>query len=175
MAFCVVPTLFFGPQHLPDEDARSGLLTEIILLAAQLLWRESACQDGSFPVTHDVYLKLYQLSRPDLSRLWQALLFDEVQDAKPLTETVPMLKPLQLFNAEQCEGLPTEVAASLEKPPTVDEDGILSPDVMDRVIRMFNATGVKHPDAASSRAYYRPLTDKIVMPVAEQFFTEADC
>lgn len=25
-------------------------------------------------------------------------------DGKPLMETVPMLKPLQLFNAEQCEG-----------------------------------------------------------------------
>ncbi|EPJ9456271.1 ArdC family protein, partial [Pluralibacter gergoviae] len=84
-------------------------------------------------------------------------------------------KPLQLFNAEQCEGLPAEVAASPEQPPTVDEDGILSPDVMNRVIRMFNATGVKHRMLPQNRAYYRPLTDEIVMPVAEQFFTEADC
>ncbi|EAX5773561.1 DUF1738 domain-containing protein, partial [Salmonella enterica] len=96
-------------------------------------------------------------------------------DGKPLMETVPMLKPLQLFNAEQCEGLPAEVAASPEQPPTVDEDGILSPDVMNRVIRMFNATGVKHRMLPQNRAYYRPLTDEIVMPVAEQFFTEADC
>jgi len=96
-------------------------------------------------------------------------------DGKPLMETVPMLKPLQLFNAEQCEGLPAEVAASPEQPPTVDEDGILCPDVMNRVIRMFNATGVKHRMLPQNRAYYRPLTDEIVMPVAEQFFTEADC
>ncbi|WP_080707958.1 MULTISPECIES: ArdC-like ssDNA-binding domain-containing protein [Erwiniaceae] len=95
-------------------------------------------------------------------------------DGKPLTETVPMLKPLQLFNAEQCEGLPAEVAASPEQPPAVDEDGILSPDVMDRVVRMFNATGVKHRTLPQNRAYYRPLTDEIVMPVAGQFFTEAD-
>ncbi|VTP78172.1 DNA primase TraC [Leclercia adecarboxylata] len=90
-------------------------------------------------------------------------------DGKPLMETVPMLKPLQLFNAEQCEGLPAEVAASPEQPPTVDEDGILCPDVMNRVIRMFNATGVKHRMLPQNRAYYRPLTDEIVMPVAEQF------
>lgn len=96
-------------------------------------------------------------------------------DGKPLIETVPMLKPLQLFNAEQCEGLPAEVAASPEQPPTVDEDGILCPDVMNRVIRMFNATGVKHRMLPQNRAYYRPLTDEIVMPMAEQFFTEADC
>lgn len=63
-----------GLQHLPEEDARSGLSHDKILAAAQLLWRESARQDGIFPVTHDVYLKLYQLSQPDLSRRWQTVL-----------------------------------------------------------------------------------------------------
>ncbi|WP_392587950.1 UvrD-helicase domain-containing protein [Serratia ureilytica] len=78
----------FGPQHLPDEDARSGLSSEKILAAAQLLWRESARQDGTFPVTHDVYLKLYQLSQPDLSKRWQTLLFDEAQDANPVIQSL---------------------------------------------------------------------------------------
>ncbi|MGP0837903.1 UvrD-helicase domain-containing protein, partial [Serratia sp. CY85251] len=77
-----------GPQHLPDEEARSGLSADKILAAAQLLWRESARQDGTFPVTHDVYLKLYQLSKPDLSRRWQTLLFDEGQDANPVTQSL---------------------------------------------------------------------------------------
>jgi len=77
-----------GPQHLPDEDDRCGLSADRILAAAQLLWRESARQDGSFPVTHDVYLKLYQLSQPDLSRRWQTLLFDEAQDANPVTQSL---------------------------------------------------------------------------------------
>ncbi|PNO64526.1 UvrD-helicase domain-containing protein [Serratia marcescens] len=77
-----------GPQHLPDEDACSGLSADKILAAAQLLWRESAGQDGTFPVTHDVYLKLYQLSQPDLSRRWQTLLFDEGQDANPVTQSL---------------------------------------------------------------------------------------
>lgn len=45
---------------------------------------------------------------------------------------------------------------------------------MDRVLRMVNATGVKHRMLPQNRAYYRPLTDEIVMPVAGQFFTEAD-
>lgn len=78
----------FGPQHLPDDDARSGLSAEKILASAQLLWRESARQDGSFPVTHDVYLKLYQLSEPDLARRWQTVLFDEGQDANPVTQAL---------------------------------------------------------------------------------------
>lgn len=78
----------FGLQHLPDEDARSGLSSEKILAAAQLLWRESVCQDGTFPVTHDVYLKLYQLSQPDFSKRWQTLLFDEAQDANPVIQSL---------------------------------------------------------------------------------------
>ncbi|MCA4825290.1 MAG: UvrD-helicase domain-containing protein [Serratia rubidaea] len=78
----------FGAQHLPDEDDRSGLSADRILVAAQQLWRESARQDGTFPVTHDVYLKLYQLSQPDLSRRWQTLLFDEAQDANPVTQSL---------------------------------------------------------------------------------------
>lgn len=78
----------FGPQHLPDDDARSGLSAEKILAAAQRLWRESARQDGTFPVTHDVYLKLYQLSHPDLSKRWQTLLFDEAQDANPVIQSL---------------------------------------------------------------------------------------
>lgn len=77
-----------GPQHLPNEEARSGLSPDKILAAAHLLWRESACQDGTFPVTHDIYLKLYQLSQPDLSRRWQTLLFDEGQDANPVTQSL---------------------------------------------------------------------------------------
>lgn len=78
----------FGLQHLPDENARSGLSAEKILAAAQLLWRESVRQDGVFPVTHDVYLKRYQLSEPNLAKRWQTVLFDEGQDANPVTQAL---------------------------------------------------------------------------------------
>ncbi|GAA3592076.1 UvrD-helicase domain-containing protein [Gibbsiella greigii] len=75
-----------GIQHLPDEDSRSGLSAEKILAAAQCLWEASIRQDGTFPVTHDVYLKLYQLSQPDFSKRWHTVLFDEGQDANPVTQ-----------------------------------------------------------------------------------------
>ncbi len=77
-----------GHPHLPEEDEHSGLSAEKILAAAQLLWRESVRQDGSFPVTHDVYLKLYQLSQPDLAKRWHTLLFDEAQDANPVIQSL---------------------------------------------------------------------------------------
>ncbi|MCX8966309.1 DUF1738 domain-containing protein [Erwinia psidii] len=96
-------------------------------------------------------------------------------DGKPLLETVPMLKPLQLFNAEQCDGLSADIAVPPEQPQTMDQDGTLCPEVMGNVVQIFNATGVKHRILPQNRAYYRSLTDEIVMPMAEQFFTEADC
>lgn len=78
----------FGHQHLPDDYARSGLSDGKILAAAQWIWHESAHQDRTFPVSHDVYLKLYQLSRPDFSTRWHTVLFDEGQDANPVTQSL---------------------------------------------------------------------------------------
>lgn len=43
---------------------------------------------GDFPVTHDTYLKLYQLSKPNLSSRYTTLLFDEAQDANPVISAI---------------------------------------------------------------------------------------
>lgn len=40
-----------------------------------------------------VYLKLYQLSPPNLSKRWQMLLFDEAQDANPVTQALVLTQP----------------------------------------------------------------------------------
>ncbi|WNK42602.1 UvrD-helicase domain-containing protein [Pantoea agglomerans] len=71
--------------HLPDEHNRGGLEPAHILGSAQVIWREMTRIDSRFPVTHDTYLKLYQLSAPDLEHKWDVILFDEAQDANPVT------------------------------------------------------------------------------------------
>jgi len=71
--------------HLPDELNLGGLEPAHILGAAQVIWREMTRIDSRFPVTHDTYLKLYQLSAPDLEHKWDVILFDEAQDANPVT------------------------------------------------------------------------------------------
>lgn len=45
-------------------------------------------RQGDFPVTHDTYLKLYQLSNPNLSSRYTTVLFDEAQDANPVTSAL---------------------------------------------------------------------------------------
>ncbi|MEN4771311.1 UvrD-helicase domain-containing protein [Duffyella gerundensis] len=74
-----------GITHLPDENDRCGLDAGKILGAVQILWCEMTRPDSRFPVTHDTYLKLFQLSTPDLSLKWDLILFDEAQDANPVT------------------------------------------------------------------------------------------
>ncbi|ARR33754.1 TPA: UvrD-helicase domain-containing protein [Escherichia coli] len=77
-----------GMQHMPPPDEMKGMSPQDALRAVQILWHEMSNPDGNFPVTHDTYLKLYQLSSPDLSRRWDTILFDEAQDANPVTSAL---------------------------------------------------------------------------------------
>ncbi|NBA95826.1 UvrD-helicase domain-containing protein [Pseudomonas sp. R5(2019)] len=53
--------------------------------AAQSIWsRMIDPQDSGMPITHDGYLKLYQLSKPDLSHRFEGVLLDEGQDVNPV-------------------------------------------------------------------------------------------
>ena len=63
---------------------------------AQRLW-EKMSGPGEFPSNHDVYLKLYVMSRPRPP--WDYLLLDEAQDANPLA--------LEFFNLAGAEGCQT--------------------------------------------------------------------
>jgi hypothetical protein len=86
-----------GLLHLPAEEDRAGIDPVKILGAAQVLWHETQRTDSSFPVTHDTYLKLYQLSMPDLAKRWDTILFDEAQDANPVTSAIVLSQPCRVI------------------------------------------------------------------------------
>ncbi|TAM56611.1 ATP-dependent helicase [bacterium] len=79
-AFLASDAFEFGPEHLPARAAQRG---DSVLNAARSLWQElDGSSSGSLPVTHDVYLKAWQLSQPVLP--WcEVVLYDEAQDATP--------------------------------------------------------------------------------------------
>lgn len=77
-----------GLQHFLDKDSRCGLSPDKILVLAQLLWCESARQGATSLVSHDVYLNLYQLSRPDLFKRWKTLMFNEEQGVSAVTQSL---------------------------------------------------------------------------------------
>lgn len=98
--------------------------------------------------------------------------FDD--EGNPLMEPRSMLKTLQLFNIQQCEGLPLEISGKSVSLMSEEEIETLSPPVVNRVIEIFNSTGVSVAFLEQNRAFYRTTTDDIVMPTSGQFYTEAD-
>ncbi|EDQ2394259.1 ATP-dependent helicase [Salmonella enterica subsp. enterica] len=74
--------------HTPGEEELSGEEQAQTLAAARQVWLMMTARRGDFPVTHDTYLKLYQLSRPHLSSRYSTILFDEAQDANPVTSAI---------------------------------------------------------------------------------------
>ncbi|TAM87292.1 ATP-dependent helicase [bacterium] len=79
-AFLASAAEAIGSEHLP---ARAAERSDSILNAARALWSElDDAGAAALPVTHDVYLKAWQLSRPVLP--WcDVVMYDEAQDATP--------------------------------------------------------------------------------------------
>ncbi len=86
-----------GLIHLPAEDDRHGLDAGKFWGVIQILWYEMSRTDSVFPVTHDTYLKLFQLSHPDLSKRCDTILFDEAQDANLVTSAFVLNQPCRVI------------------------------------------------------------------------------
>ncbi|BDG86385.1 ArdC family protein [Citrobacter koseri] len=100
-------------------------------------------------------------------------LFDK--DGSPVMESLAMLKPLQLFNVAQCDGLPDAVTGVQQATTTEDGCGsILSEHQQEQALAILNATGVTCTSYRQNRAYYQSSADRIVMPAMPQFVSEAD-
>lgn len=78
--------------------------------------------------------------------------------------SIPMLKGYTVFNAEQIEGLPEKYQTT---PPVLNE--IERNAAADDLIK---STGAKINHVAGSRAFYRPSTDEITLPLVEQFISK---
>jgi AAA domain/UvrD-like helicase C-terminal domain len=77
---------FRSPEGLtpPEESA----VAQYLLPYAQRAWADlTSGERGKLKPTHDMYLKQWQLSQPELTG-WDALLYDEAQDADPCISAV---------------------------------------------------------------------------------------
>ncbi|WP_334472837.1 hypothetical protein [Arsenophonus sp. PmNCSU2021_1] len=75
------------PSILMGEVKKSFTANEVVSQSEQL-WHRRIDLSDNFPVIHDMYLKLYQLSQPNLSHRFDVILFDEAQDANPVTHDI---------------------------------------------------------------------------------------
>lgn len=83
------------PGHIPQIPGLPTVLTEkeisyrkAIVNSAKLLWHKMRDLNDPTPISHDVYLKLYQLSQPDLSKKYSIILIDEAQDITPVVNSI---------------------------------------------------------------------------------------
>lgn len=66
------------------------------LSVARSVWnRMKDLADTGMPITHDGYLKLYQLSKPDLSQRFDCILLDEAQDVNPVIADIVRIQRIR--------------------------------------------------------------------------------
>jgi antirestriction protein ArdC len=101
---------------------------------------------------------------------------NKLQDAegKPLMETVPMLRQFPVFNVSQCDSLSEQVSGVSTVTRPQEDFAAVNPEQLDQVLSVVNATGVQFSPKPQNRAYYRSVTDQIVMPLTSQFDSEGD-
>jgi superfamily I DNA/RNA helicase len=67
-------------------EEQEEILAELVVPYARKYWADVIDVDGVLPYTHDHYLKQWAMSEPHLP--YDYILFDEAQDADPLTSSV---------------------------------------------------------------------------------------
>lgn len=65
---------------------------QIFLIAE--VWRNMIDLESDFPMTHDGYLKLYHISKPNLALRFGAILLDEAQDTTPVVASLVLEQDL---------------------------------------------------------------------------------
>jgi UvrD-like helicase family protein len=88
--FCYSADEQIGGAHVPPvngvDPASFAELTWRIVPWAERAWHDIRSLGGSLPLRHDHYLKLWQLTRPRINADY--LMFDEAQDANPVTAAI---------------------------------------------------------------------------------------
>ncbi|BEM54868.1 hypothetical protein SME20J_35550 [Serratia marcescens] len=96
-------------------------------------------------------------------------LFDE--EGKPLKTRIPMLKPLYLFNAAQCDNPPETIVGVMPAVEPEQDGASVDAKTQAQVNTLVEACGVRVEQIYQDRAFYSPLRDQIVLPQAQQFRT----
>lgn len=88
------------------------------------------------------------------------------QTGERKTKVVPMLRYYMVFHTDQCNGIPSPTAKTTRQEAIPEADTIIS-EYIDR-------SGVELVHLKSDEAYYSPATDRVVLPMTEQFTSAAE-
>ena len=86
------------------------------------------------------------------------------------TKEVPLLRYYNVFHIDQCEG----IAAKYTSEATFPDGASTVEHAQEIVYDYMGRTGVKLLHQEGDRAFYRPFTDEIVLPLRKQFVSTAE-
>lgn len=81
-----VPAEIFPSKMKKAGDAVLADAQDYLLTVAQRMWRRMSNTKDSFPILHDTYLKLYQLSNTKING--ELIMLDEAQDTNPVLQAI---------------------------------------------------------------------------------------
>lgn len=84
VSLLAIPSKKQTRHDFPEKKLRAE-----ILKSAEILWRKRTDLNSPVLISHDTYLKLYQLSNPDLSQ-YEMIYLDEYQDTNPCVHAIAM-------------------------------------------------------------------------------------
>lgn len=79
----------------PQLEAIKRHLRSIVLRTVESYWKACTAHQSNVPVTHDIYLKVWVLTKPVLDVAF--ILYDEAQDANPVTLQLLALQQAQVI------------------------------------------------------------------------------
>jgi len=92
VTFCQSADTAIDERHVP---ANANLDATIVAHVSRALWKAIVDVNESLPVLHDIYLKLYQLSKPRIRA--KRIIYDEGQDANPAMLDIALSQDAQLI------------------------------------------------------------------------------
>ena len=91
-------------------------------------------------------------------------------DGKTLMESVPFLRYYNVFHIDQCEGITAKHSTATAFP-----DGAEVLEAAQEIIYDYlSREGVKLSHMEGDKAFYRPSTDEVVLPIRKQFVSTAE-
>ena len=86
-----VSSLLLLPKFTLDDERQQNFKRSVqdkLISYTTSLWKLVTDWSTDIPIQHDTYLKLWQLSKPELGKYYDVLLVDEAQDTNPCFEDV---------------------------------------------------------------------------------------
>lgn len=87
------------------------------------------------------------------------------QNGKEVTKKIPLLRYYNVFHIDQTEGIESKLTGN-------EKQFIPVENAENDVVAYFEKYGIKFNHVAGDKAFYRPSTDEVVLPLKKQFKNE---